>query len=250
MSVSIVTINANGLRDIYKRYSFLFWLSRFNFDIVCLQEVHVLSSDECVSWFGRSGFKSVCSPGSNRSRGTVVLFKPLFALSSFSCDTVVSIYAPNTNPDRDNFFAYVESQVDPSVHTVLCGDFNCVFDRSLDRRGSSTTDYSRESSSALASLFRECCVLDMWRQCHPADKSFTWTRPDGSISSRINLIGVPFAWASFVQTCVIIPCPFSEHSLVSVTVNIPVLISLISDTLYFFSVSASFSRFYLLLNCS
>ena len=156
---------------------------------------------------------------------------------------MVSIYAPNTNPDRDNFFAYVESQVDPSHHTVLCGDFNCVFDRSLDRRGSSTTDYSRESPFALASLFRECCVLDAWRHCHPADKSFTWTRPDGSISSRIDLICIPFAWASFVQTCVINPCPFSDHSLVAVTVNVPDVmprgpgrwkfnVSLLSDVLF------------------
>ena len=33
---------------------------------------------------------------------------------------------PNRNPDRDEFFAYCESVIDPSVPTLLCGDFNAV----------------------------------------------------------------------------------------------------------------------------
>ena len=32
-------------------------------------------------------------------------------------------------------------------------------------------------------------------------------KPDGSISSRIDLTGCPYAWAPFVNSCSIIPCP-------------------------------------------
>ena len=92
------------------------------------------------------------------------------------------------------------SKVDPSVQTVLCGDFNSVVDRAMDRRGSSPLDYSRESSVMLTALFRDCCVLDAWRLCHPTDKSFIWTKADGSISSRIDLIGrLLFRPVSFIH---------------------------------------------------
>ena len=113
---------------------------------------------------------------------------------------VASLYAPNVNPDRNDFLSFVMAKVDPSVHTLLCGDFNSFFYRSLDRCGSCPLDYSRESSVLLSSLFRECCVLDAWRYCHPSSKVFTWTKSDGSISSRIDLIGVPFAGVPFVAS--------------------------------------------------
>lgn len=41
----VVTINVNGLCDPVKRLSFCDWLSGFNFDIVCLQELHCISED-------------------------------------------------------------------------------------------------------------------------------------------------------------------------------------------------------------
>jgi exonuclease III len=135
MAVNIATLNVNGLRDANKRMGFLHWLCYSSFDIVCLQEVHALSSDECSSWFQPFGFSSLISPGSNHSRGTVVLYKSYFSLTgSFcgidgrfvSCDftfrdkafCVVSLYAPNINPDRDDFFSFVLSRVDPSVRNT------------------------------------------------------------------------------------------------------------------------------------
>ena len=57
----------------------------------------------------------------------------------------------------------MEGRVDPSVPTLLCGDFNAVFDLLLDRVGSDPFDTARESSVALSRLFSSCCVLDIWR---------------------------------------------------------------------------------------
>lgn len=102
---------------------------------------------------------------------------------------------------------------------VLCRDI--VFDRSTDRHGSCTLDYIRESSVCLSGLFRDCCVLDAWLHLHPSTKSFTWSKPDGALSSRIDLIGVPLAWAPFISSCSILPCPFSDHLLVSLSLSIP-----------------------------
>ena len=233
-----LTLNVNGLRDVNKRLSFLQWLSHLAVDFVCLQETHVSSCAEASSWFFPYGFLCVTSPGSVHSCGSVILYRPRFELKKSSFDSagrfihavfslqdiefaVACIYAPNRNPARDDFFDYISTMVDPQVPTVLCGDFNAVFNRSLDRRGSNVLDSSRESFRALASLFSDCCVVDVWRQLHPGVFASTWIRPDGSISSRIDLVGCPLSWLHCVSSCEILPCPFSDHSAVSLEVSIP-----------------------------
>ena len=108
-----------------------------------------------------------------------------------------------------------------SVPTILCGDFNCVLDRSVDRRGSAHDDYSRESVRALTSLFDSAAVTDIWRYLHPVSSSFTWSRWDGTAASRIDLMGCPYAWLSNVSSSEIIPCPFSDHCAISMGFSIP-----------------------------
>ena len=90
------------------------------------------------------------------------------------------MYAPNRNPARDQFFDDLIPKIDPSV---LHGDFNAVFDRLLDRVGSSPDDTLRESSLALYHLFNSRCVEDVWCYLHPSPSSFTWARWDHSCAS-------------------------------------------------------------------
>ena len=99
------------------------------------------------------------------------------------------------------FFAQVTDNLDPGTPTILAGDFNTVFSRSLDHCCSVVVDTSRESSAALARLFKEVCCEDIWRYLHPSSSGFTWSRADGSLSSRIDLIGCPFAWVPSVSAC-------------------------------------------------
>ena len=58
----------------------------------------------------------------------------------------------------DVFSGRLQNCVDPSVPTLLGGDFNTVFDRVLDRRGSCPFDVSRESCS----LIVDCCMVDIY----------------------------------------------------------------------------------------
>ena len=125
------------------------------------------------------------------------------------------VYAPNSNPQR-----IVSGRIDPSV-TVLAGDFNNVFDRSLDRRGSDPFDVSRESSCALCRLLNACSSIDIWRYLHPTSSSYTWTRSNGWLSSRIDFILVPHVWVPSVSSCDIVACPFSEQCAVVMSVRVP-----------------------------
>ena len=69
-----------ALQDVNKPLSFLttydapFELS--DLDIICLQEVHCSSVQECSSWFLSSRFGVVCTPGSVHSSGCAILFRP------------------------------------------------------------------------------------------------------------------------------------------------------------------------------
>ena len=133
--VVFLTVNVNGLRDPNKRMSFLQWLSHLSADFVCLQETHISSCTEAASWFSPYGFLVVASPGTVHSRGSVILYRSAFTLTKSVFDAngrfvlcyfqpdgvsfgVACVYAPNRNPDRDDFFQYCVDQVDPSVPTA------------------------------------------------------------------------------------------------------------------------------------
>ena len=230
MALSIISLNVNGMWDQSKRLGLVQWLRSLpvTVDVVCLQETHCTSDSECSSWLSSSGFSCAVSPGSVKSCGCIVLYRPILSLVNSWCDPegrflqcefslraktfrVVCLYAPNRNPARGQFFDDVSSRVDPTVPTVLCGDFNTVFDRALDRSGSAVDDTSCESNAALSRLFDSCCAIDIWRYLHPSSSCFAWSRWNGQFSSRIDLIGCPYVWVSSVSSCDVLPCPFSDH---------------------------------------
>ena len=240
MALSLLSLNCNGIRDQFKRTGLVQWLRSLPVivDVVCLQETHCVSQAECTLWFSSSGFLSCLSPGSNRSCGCVVLYRPSLSLVDSWIDAsgrylqcefsfynksfrVCCLYAPNRNPERDQFLEDVPDKIDPSVPTLLVGDFNTVFDRFKDRRGSNPLDDIRESSVRLASLFDACCVIDIWRYLHPDSSGFTWTKSDGSLASRIDLCGVPYVWVPSVSSCLVTPCPFSDHCALLLSLSVP-----------------------------
>ena len=160
--------------------SLLQWLSYLSLDFVAVQETHALSCVEATSWFSCYGYCAASSPGSAHSSGVAIPYRlkysltksvfdktGRFALAEFSFDGVsfrlVCLYASNRNLDRDDFFRFVIDKVHPAIPTVVVGDFNAVFDRSLDRRGSNVLDASHESFRLLRTLFDKCCIVASWR---------------------------------------------------------------------------------------
>lgn len=225
MAFSVISVNVNGLRDEDRRLGFLQWLSHLSPSVVCLQETHAVSSTHLqlgflvlvfrvrvllvlfilMGWLSRIvRFLNVGLWYVNLIRGRFVLVELAFHGAVFR---MACIYAPNRNPDRDEFFFRCVSAIDPAVPTLLCGDFNTVLDRVVDRRGSCPFDVSRESSAMLSSLFSDCCVVDIWREMHPVVSAFTRFRPEGALASRIDLIGCSYVWVPHVSSADILSCP-------------------------------------------
>ena len=182
---NFLTLNVNGIRDHIEGADLLQWLSHLSCDFVCVQETHVTDAAEASSWFSSSGFLTVTVPGTAHSRGQVLMYRPSFSfvnswvelegrflMAEFSRrDSVVSIasvYAPNWNPEHDEFFTSCLDFTDPSVPTILGGDFNA-----RDRRGSDPAVTVRESFVSLELRFKEFCVLDVWRHLHPDLRAYT-----------------------------------------------------------------------------
>ena len=201
MALSIIQLNTNGIRNSDKRAGLLQWLRSLSVvpDVVCLQETHCVSDVECQSWFRSSGFHSVASPGSQKSCGCIILFRPCLSLVNSSFDDagrfvlcefrfhgklfrVVSLYAPNRNPARDQFLELFPLGLIPQS-PQLCVEILIPFlIVRLIARGLWLLTLLG-SSSTLSWLFDECCVVDAWRYLHPSSSGYTWMSPDGSVSS-------------------------------------------------------------------
>ena len=74
MALSIVTLNASGLRDQSKSAGLLQWFRSLTVvpDIVCLQECH--------TWFRASGYLCAQAAWSTHARGCIILFRPTLSL--------------------------------------------------------------------------------------------------------------------------------------------------------------------------
>ena len=241
--ITLVTLNVNGLRSEAKRLSLSRWLHAHKPDVVCLQETHAVSEEEIDGWF--EGFSCVASCHTKKSAGVAILYGPLLSLDRHWADAqgrvvqalfsvqdskfrIVSLYAPNRNPARNALLHDLSASpsLASEVPVIVMGDFNSVLDRSVDRRGSDTISTHSESSAAIRTLMDSLHCLDGWRYLHPQDKSFTWDKPDGSISSRIDLVLFPRPWAPFMSSCVICPCPVSDHRAIVTRFSLPDTIEL------------------------
>ena len=157
---------------------------------MCLQETYVTDAAEATSWFSSSGFLTVTAPGAAYSRDQVLLCCPSFSFVNSRVELegrflmaelsmrdsvfrIAYVYASNRNPERDEFFTSCVDSAHPSVPTILCGDFNAVFDRAKHCRGSDPAVTVRESFVSLELIFREFCVLDVWRHLHPDLRAYT-----------------------------------------------------------------------------
>ena len=78
-----------------------------------------------------------------------------------------------------------------------------------------------KSFVSLELLFPEFCILDVWRHLHPDLHAYSWLKPYGSLSSRIDLIGFPSTWLYLVSSSSIVPCPFSDHDAFFLGFSIP-----------------------------
>ena len=152
-SLHLLTLNTRGLNDKIKRRTIFEWCKHQNADILFLQETHFTNNTILEienEWNG--GYHSL---GTSNSRGTSIMFTKVVSLTLIDsvaldngrgvlCDvqhkdsyfSLVNIYAPNIQKERNSFFNSTEQWIKEysQGETIIGGDFNTVYDVQIDKK--------------------------------------------------------------------------------------------------------------------
>ena len=244
-TTNILTLNVQGLRGQASRDIFFAWILCLNIDFLCVQETHANSIQEFSSWVEDYNnrappHKKLCcesSPGSARSSGVAILFRPLFQVKHVRRDDcgrlivvefsgnnfdfqVMCLYAPNSRDEGRQFFESLYQSIDPDIPIVMCGDFNATVDPHIDRYGCNpVSPWANNWASTHPQLMSTFDLCDAWRARHPNVKEFTWRRTNASQGSRIDMIWLPARYLGLVRQIEITPYLRSDHQCVYLEID-------------------------------
>ena len=251
-SITVITLNCQGLRASSNCAVLFSWLNCFKPDIVCLQETHSLSAAEFESWVSKESsngnnlqrYAVISSPGTARSRGVAILHKPTFkvehvhsddhgrlqivTLTSVSSESspfqLVNLYGPNRRPEGIAFFDLIGPLLDASIPLIMCGDFNTVVNPDLDRFGCNpTSSWAYNWPRSLQCLTQDFDLNDIWRIYHPQEREYTWHRTNGQQASRLDMFWLSSSLLQTVKEVAIYPFFRSDHSYVFLRISLPSL---------------------------
>ncbi len=249
-ALSLITLNIQGLRAADHRHTLFSWLNCVKADIVALQETHSISQDEFQSWVTEQSlannniqqYSVISSPGSVRSHGVAIIYKPSLEIQSVSADKegrflivqfidtasstspfqLINIYGPNQKRLGDEFFESVFNQIDPVLPTIFCGDFNMVVDPHLDLFGCNPSSYwAYNWPRSLRLLTERCDLIDIWHSKHPGVRNYTWSRANGSQASHLDMFWISSFLSAHVVDVDIFPFFRSDHSYVFLRLALP-----------------------------
>ena len=166
---------------------------------VMIQETHSTRTKEQL-WKYQWGGTIFFSHGTSDSRGVLVAFKNELEykiLSPVVADSggryiilhteiqgfpyvILNYYAPNAENEQLRLSNKLSDELDKlplrgnqDVHFVFEGDWNLIFDKSLDALSGKPT-LKRNAIVKLKSLMGKLDLVDIWRLQNPALKKFTW----------------------------------------------------------------------------
>ena len=157
--LKIATVNCRGIRNRAKLLAFFTHAKTFDIHVLCLQETYFKPQDELV-WQNDWGDKNQAVFNSNAEisrktdAGTAILLNhprlqfgnirkdsgSRILTAEIRCDSfvfqVINVYAfPSSYPKqkREGFFNQIYDFANINLTKILCGDFNCVENPTLDR---------------------------------------------------------------------------------------------------------------------
>lgn len=234
-SLSITTININGLLDQNKRNIFFQYCKTKNFNVIFIQETHISTLHQIKEINSEWKGKTYWSFGSSRSCGVGILFNPNFNhnISSFYHDyegrviivncffnnsnyRLINIYAPNKERARREFFLSLNRHLGGRIPIFLGGDFNCVENVSLDKIGGSLKS-GTIGTKEIHILKQDYGLSDIFRKLNPKAKQFTWHTPDNTVFCRLDRFYLNNIAAKNCIFSDITPTFLSDHSFVTIT---------------------------------
>ena len=236
--LSILTLNARGLRDSNKRSNLFYWLKLKQADITFLQETYWtndLTNKIKQEWAG----ELFLSPGTQHSKGTAILFKTNTSIKLLNKHisedgriilinvqiedktfTLVNIYAPNSTTERKTFFNKIHKWLRQfslnEQNVIIGGDFNYTHDPILDRQNNKYDKNLDQSKHSFESLLTSFKLRDNWRDTHPQKRQYTFKE-----ISRIDKFLISDECMQYAQNSNIITAGIkSDHKCVQIHIDI------------------------------
>ena len=192
-SLSICSLNCQGLGDFKKRRDVLKYLRTFNYSIVCLQDTHFTKCTERLvqnEW----GYKAVFSSFESNSRGVALLFNNNFEFKIHNkyCDqngnvliidlelstrrvTLVTIYGPNRDDPVfytslfENIYKFNNDGI------IIVGDWNLLLNPEIDGYNYKHINNPQARQQVL-NFMNHYSFYDVWREENQEERIFTWRR--------------------------------------------------------------------------
>ncbi|KAJ1123700.1 hypothetical protein NDU88_002168 [Pleurodeles waltl] len=101
---------------------------------------------------------------------------------------LINVYAPSDVGERRELFQRLRPQLVTSRTIMMGGDFNCILE-SGGRCGTMVGEgWMDDAVKLLAEMVGEASLTDVIGSMGPDASNFTWSRPDGSVRSRIDFV--------------------------------------------------------------
>uniref|UniRef100_A0A3B4WDT5 exodeoxyribonuclease III n=1 Tax=Seriola lalandi dorsalis TaxID=1841481 RepID=A0A3B4WDT5_SERLL len=242
MSVSFVSINVRGLKNIVKRKAIFLFCKEQQANCFFLQETHSGLADETF-WKQQWGDETFFSHGTSHSAGVMVLFSKFPGkVIEHKSDTdghwlilvveihdqryiCVCVYGYNNRPKNRVMMESLGSFIKNweikymTDKVVLGGDFNIAPDSWLDRiphRGQQP-----EYDDILTNLCISTHTVDYWRITNPMSLKYTWTNSaDNNQCSRLDYWLISQTISKDVLKCEISISPLTDHCMIKLALKI------------------------------
>lgn len=240
VSLSVVSLNARGLRQNCKRKALFLFAKKFKSDFCFFQESHSLTAD-INFWKSQWGNDAWYSHGSERSAG-VTTFKNTFggkvlhsdcdSLGHYVCLVIecnnvlfilVNLYGYNTKPENDRLLDSLDTKLTiwlfkyPNSTLLIGGDFNIALNTEVDRWPPAQ---SSVATLRIKTLMEKYNLIDIWRKKYPDNRSFTWSNRSGSRQSRIDFWLLSDNIAEDGVTVNILTTPLTDHRAIYINIQL------------------------------
>ena len=212
-SLSLLTLNVNGLGSAAKRRTLFNMLMDGPWDVIVLQETHHTDREQGIRWAGKGAGEgrpwdgdSYWAHGTSASRGVALLTRARAILTDAALQdddpsgrilrldfswaslpiSVVCVYAPSSAEERSAFYAHRLLPALPvNRNVVMGGDYNCVasdLDVTENALGSRRVGYA----GGLQLVEETHGLHDAWRELHPGLRGITHTCASNLSGGRLD----------------------------------------------------------------